>query len=384
MVSITIENIVKTFGTVRAVDNLSLQIEKGELFFLLGPSGCGKTTLLRLIAGFEQPDSGRILFNEADVSHLPPHKRNAGMVFQNYALWPHMSVRENLTFGLEMHRVPSAERQERVQRALEMVQMCQYADRAPNQLSGRQQQRVALARALVLEPDMVLMDEPLSNLDAKLRLEMREQIKRIHDEMGLTMVYVTHDQSEALSMASRMVIMQDGHLIQIGTHSYTGQKPAGHRDHATTGRAGYHLGVRLRRRIFRDISRRTGQSDTAADLWVCHSPSALYGSSCLRRFSADQRYAGRSGAECRCQSRDDTPPNHHPSDFCQPCGGWNSLFLLRHARSERQPDSCRRRKVLSNHQGDLCPALTPGWGVYCQCLGRVGDGVAGNQSLSRR
>ena len=225
MVSITIENVVKTFGTVRAVDNLSLQIEKGELFFLLGPSGCGKTTLLRLIAGFEQPDSGRILFNEADVSHLPPHKRNAGMVFQNYALWPHMSVRENLTFGLEMHRVPSAERQERVQRALEMVQMCQYASRAPNQLSGGQQQRVALARALVLEPDMVLMDEPLSNLDAKLRLEMREQIKRIHDEMGLTMVYVTHDQSEALSMASRMVIMQDGHLIQIGTPRETYNRP---------------------------------------------------------------------------------------------------------------------------------------------------------------
>jgi iron(III) transport system ATP-binding protein len=217
MVSITIENVVKTFGTVRAVDDVSLKIETGELFFLLGPSGCGKTTLLRLIAGFYHPDGGRILFDETDISQTPPHKRNTGMVFQNYALWPHMTVRENLTFGLEMRHVSTAERKERVERALEMVQMLEYANRSPNQLSGGQQQRVALGRALVLEPDVVLMDEPLSNLDAKLRLEMREQIKRIHEQLGLTMVYVTHDQEEALSMADRMVIMHRGRIGQVGT-----------------------------------------------------------------------------------------------------------------------------------------------------------------------
>jgi len=217
MVSIRIENAVKVFGQVRAVDNVSLKIERGELFFLLGPSGCGKTTLLRMIAGFYHPDGGRILFDDRDVSHVPPHKRNTGMVFQNYALWPHMTVRENLTFGLEMRHVSAAERRERVERALDIVQMREYAARSPNQLSGGQQQRVALGRALVLEPDVVLMDEPLSNLDARLRLEMREQIKRIHEELGLTMVYVTHDQEEAMSMADRMAVMQRGKISQLGT-----------------------------------------------------------------------------------------------------------------------------------------------------------------------
>ena len=216
MTSITFENIVKCFGDVRAVDDVSLRIEEGELFFLLGPSGCGKTTLLRMIAGFYQPDNGRILFGDQEVSGIPPHRRNAGMVFQNYALWPHMSVRENLAFGLEMHRVPPEQRTARVDRALEMVQMHEYAGRSPNQLSGGQQQRVALGRALVLEPDVVLMDEPLSNLDAKLRLEMRGQIKRLHGQLGLTMVYVTHDQAEALSMADRMAVMDKGKVAQVG------------------------------------------------------------------------------------------------------------------------------------------------------------------------
>jgi iron(III) transport system ATP-binding protein len=216
MVRITIENAVKNFGDVRALDDVSLTIEKGELFFLLGPSGCGKTTLLRMIAGFYFSDGGRILFDDRDVSLTPPHKRNTGMVFQNYALWPHMSVRENLTFGLEMHKVSEKDREERVSKALEMVQMHDYAERSPNQLSGGQQQRVALGRALVLEPDVLLLDEPLSNLDARLRLEMRDQIARIHEELDLTMVYVTHDQAEALSMADRMAIMQRGKIGQLG------------------------------------------------------------------------------------------------------------------------------------------------------------------------
>lgn len=216
MVGITVENAVKKFGDVRAVDDVSLEIGKGELFFLLGPSGCGKTTLLRMIAGFYYPDGGRILFDGRDISQVPPHQRNTGMVFQNYALWPHMSVRENLAFGLEMHKVPVAERSERVAAALEMVQMGEYATRMPNQLSGGQQQRVALGRALVLEPAVVLLDEPLSNLDARLRLEMRDQIKRLHEQLGLTMVYVTHDQGEALSMADRMAIMRRGVVSQMG------------------------------------------------------------------------------------------------------------------------------------------------------------------------
>jgi iron(III) transport system ATP-binding protein len=226
MVSITIQRVSKAFGEVRAVDDVSLRVETGELFFLLGPSGCGKTTLLRLVAGFYQPDSGRIFFDGSDVTLVPPHRRNTGMVFQSYALWPHMSVRENLEFGLEVRHLPAAEREQRVRRALEIVQMSEYAARAPNQLSGGEQQRVALARALVLEPDAVLMDEPLSNLDAKLRLEMREQIRRIHDRLGLTMLYVTHDQAEALTMADRIAIMRQGRIIQIGTPREIYSRPA--------------------------------------------------------------------------------------------------------------------------------------------------------------
>jgi len=217
MVSVTVKGLTKSFGTLRAVDDVSLKVERGELFFLLGPSGCGKTTLLRVLAGFYAPDAGRVFFDDREVTEVPPHRRNTGMVFQNYALWPHMSVRENIAFGLEMHHVPAAERRERVERALEIVQMHDYADRSPNQLSGGQQQRVALARALVLEPDVVLMDEPLSNLDAKLRLELRDQIRRIHDHLGLTMIYVTHDQSEALSMADRLAVMNAGRIEQVGT-----------------------------------------------------------------------------------------------------------------------------------------------------------------------
>lgn len=217
MVSVKLESVTKILGTTRAVDNLSLDIRAGELFFLLGPSGCGKTTALRLIAGFYRPDHGEILFNGTDQSRVPPHKRNTGMVFQNYALWPHMNVRHNVAYGLKMRRVAETEKEARVNRALEIVQMQAYAERMPNQLSGGQQQRIALARALVVEPDVVLLDEPLSNLDAKLRVEMRAQIKEIHRQIGRTMIYVTHDQAEALSMADRIVVMRRGRPIQIGT-----------------------------------------------------------------------------------------------------------------------------------------------------------------------
>ena len=206
--------------TTKAVDKVSLTINAGELFFLLGPSGCGKTTLLRMIAGFIEPTSGAILFSGRNVAHLPPNKRNTGMVFQSYALWPHMTVAQNVAFGLGVRKVPKAERDERVDQALRAVRMQDYAKRKPNQLSGGQQQRVALARALVVRPEVLLLDEPLSNLDAKLRLEMRSEIRRICKEApggAITTVYVTHDQKEALSMADRIAVMAMGTVAQLGT-----------------------------------------------------------------------------------------------------------------------------------------------------------------------
>ncbi|HEV8342017.1 MAG TPA: ABC transporter ATP-binding protein [Candidatus Binatia bacterium] len=217
MTSVKFDGVTKVLGESRAVDKLTLDINPGELFFLLGPSGCGKTTALRLVAGFYIPDEGGIFFDGRDQSRVPPHKRNTGMVFQNYALWPHMDVWNNVAYGLKMRHVPEDEKRKRVSRALETVQMLTYADRLPNQLSGGQQQRIALARALVIEPDVVLLDEPLSNLDAQLRLEMRAQIKEIHRKIDRTMIYVTHDQAEALSMADRIGVMRSGQIVQVGT-----------------------------------------------------------------------------------------------------------------------------------------------------------------------
>jgi iron(III) transport system ATP-binding protein len=225
MIAITIENLVKKFGDAVALNGVTFRIEPGELFFLLGPSGCGKTTLLRNIAGFYIPDSGRILFGDEDVTKLPPHKRNTGMMFQSYALWPHMTVAKNVAFGLEERRVPSAELKTRVAAALESVQMAPYAERKIAQLSGGQQQRVALARALVIRPRALLLDEPLSNLDAKLRLEMRTEIRRVCKEFGLTAIYVTHDQKEALSISDRMAILESGHIAQIGAPEDVYRRP---------------------------------------------------------------------------------------------------------------------------------------------------------------
>lgn len=226
MVRVTLDAITKRFGHVVAVDGVTLKIEKGDLFFLLGPSGCGKTTLLRMVAGFYAPDEGTIRFDDRDMTNVPPHKRNTGMVFQNYALWPHMTVAENVAYGLEVRDMPASERQERVRTALTTVRMDSYADRTPNQLSGGQQQRIALARALVIEPDVVLLDEPLSNLDAKLRLEVRHEIRRIHDALGVTMMYVTHDQKEALSMADRVAVIDRGRIEQVGSPREVYSSPA--------------------------------------------------------------------------------------------------------------------------------------------------------------
>ena len=216
-VPITIENLTKRFGEKTVLNGITVQIEAGELFFLLGPSGCGKTTLLRAVAGLNEPDGGRIWAGERDVTHLPPHQRDMGMVFQSYALWPHMTLRENVAFGLEMRGIRKADADPRVMRALDMVKLADRAKSKPNELSGGQQQRVALARALVIEPQCLLLDEPLSNLDAKLRLEMRTEIRRICKEAGLTAIYVTHDQEEALSIADRLAILDQGRLLQVGT-----------------------------------------------------------------------------------------------------------------------------------------------------------------------
>ena len=217
MVSISIQNLSKNFGTQPVLQDISLEIRQGELFFLLGPSGCGKTTLLRHLAGFYQPDRGRIFFDDEDVTRLPAHKRGTGMMFQSYALWPHMNVAQNVAFGLEERRRPLEEIKQRVEQALELVQLGGLGARRISQLSGGQQQRVALARALVIRPRCLLLDEPLSNLDAKLRQEMRAEIRCLCKEFGLTGIYVTHDRDEALSMADRLAIMHVGQLAQVGT-----------------------------------------------------------------------------------------------------------------------------------------------------------------------
>jgi iron(III) transport system ATP-binding protein len=217
MTSVSLRGISKAFGSTIALDSIDLKIDAGELFFLLGPSGCGKSTLLRLIAGLHEPTSGTILFNDRDVTRLATDKRNAVMCFQSYALWPHMTVRQNVSFGLEVRHLDHAALGKRVNEVLRLVQMDAYADRRPNQLSGGQQQRVALARALAVEPACLLLDEPLSNLDAKLRNEMRSEIRRICKTAGFTTIYVTHDQKEALSIADRIAVLDRGRLVQVGT-----------------------------------------------------------------------------------------------------------------------------------------------------------------------
>jgi iron(III) transport system ATP-binding protein len=217
MISIRIQQLTKRFGSAVALRNIDLEILPGELFFLLGPSGCGKTTLLRTLAGFYLPDDGKVWFGDQDVTQLAPHKRNTGMMFQSYALWPHLTAAQNVAFGLEERKIAKPEIKRRVQEALESVKMQAFADRKPAQLSGGQQQRIALARALVIRPTCLLLDEPLSNLDAKLRLEMRAEIRRVCKEFKLTTVYVTHDQKEALSISDRMAVLEAGQILQVGT-----------------------------------------------------------------------------------------------------------------------------------------------------------------------
>jgi iron(III) transport system ATP-binding protein len=229
MTEIELRNVSKLYrsggGPVRAVDDVSLRIAPGEFFFLLGPSGCGKTTLLRIVAGLIEPSAGHILLGGRDVTGDPVERRGTAMVFQNYALWPHMTVRENVQFGPRMKRLPRGRRRELAEANLSRVRMAEFGRRRPNQLSGGQQQRVALARALAAEPRCLLLDEPLSNLDARLRLHMRGELRRLVKDTGTTAFYVTHDQKEALSMADRAGVMHEGRLIQIGTPEELYRRP---------------------------------------------------------------------------------------------------------------------------------------------------------------
>jgi iron(III) transport system ATP-binding protein len=219
-------NVTKRYGSTVAVRHLNLTIKSKALHFLLGPSGCGKTTTLRMLAGLESVSEGQILFDGKDVTGLPAADRGIGMVFQNYALWPHMTVLENIAYGLKLRKLSQTEISARIDEALQITQLTPFAKRAPGQLSGGQQQRVALARALAIRPNVLLLDEPLSNLDAKLRLEMRDNISRIHKQTGITTLYVTHDQKEALSMGTSISIMHGGNLIQTGSPRDLYRQPA--------------------------------------------------------------------------------------------------------------------------------------------------------------
>jgi sn-glycerol 3-phosphate transport system ATP-binding protein len=226
MSAIRLDHVSKNWGPMRAVDDVSLTAEEGALLVLLGPSGCGKSTTLRLIAGLEQPDGGSIAIGSTDVTHLTPAQRKISMVFQSYALFPHLSVAENIVFGLRVRRMSRAERDQRLKRVADIVGLGQLLERKPSQLSGGQRQRVALGRAIIAEARVCLMDEPLSNLDAKLRHEMRTEIRALQQRLGMTMVYVTHDQTEAMTMADRVVLMRDGRIEQNGAPEELYNRPA--------------------------------------------------------------------------------------------------------------------------------------------------------------
>ena len=216
-VKVEAQNIAMSYGRNVVLRDINIVVEPGEFFALLGPSGSGKSTLLRLIAGFNHAQSGRLLIDGADVSRVPPWARNVGMVFQNYALWPHMTVRQNVAFGLEERKLPRSDIQDKVRAALALVNLSEYAERRPSQLSGGQQQRVALARTLAIEPQVLLLDEPLSNLDAKLRVQMRTELRSLQRKLGITTIFVTHDQEEAMTTADRIAVMHNGVIQQIGT-----------------------------------------------------------------------------------------------------------------------------------------------------------------------
>jgi putative spermidine/putrescine transport system ATP-binding protein len=236
-IDVELKQVKKMFGSNVVVNDFNLQIQEGECISFLGPSGCGKTTTLNMIAGFLEADSGEILIKGKRMNGVPSNKRELGMVFQTYSLFPHMTVAENVEYGLKLRKVPKAERKQRVQKALELVKLPQVADRYPKQLSGGQRQRIAIARALVIEPSLLLLDEPLSNLDAKLREELREEIRRLHSETGVTTIFVTHDQEEALYLSDRIVVLSNGRVEQIGTPLEIYNRPATEFVHTFIGKS---------------------------------------------------------------------------------------------------------------------------------------------------
>lgn len=217
MIDVELQGVTKTFGKVIAVDDLSVQVKRGEFLTLLGPSGCGKTTTMRIIAGLETPTWGQVFIRNEEVTHLPPYKRDVSLMFQNYALFPHKNIFDNVAFGLKYRKVPEAERRKRVREALELVHLPGIEERYPRQLSGGQQQRIALARALVVNPALLLLDEPLSNLDLKLRERMRVELKQIQEQVGITFIFVTHDQEEALTLSDTVAVMEAGKIVQVGS-----------------------------------------------------------------------------------------------------------------------------------------------------------------------
>lgn len=245
MSKVVLKGITKKYGNNTVVNNIDLTAENGKLISILGPSGCGKTTTLRMIAGFEKPDGGEILFDDKEVGSIPVNKRNIGMVFQSYALFPHMTVEQNVAYGLEQRKTPPAKIKERVAEALKMVHMDEYAKRKPKQLSGGQQQRVALARALVIKPDVLLLDECLSALDKKLRVEMQVELRRILEQTGVTTFFVTHDQEEAMTLSDKIVVMNAGKIEQAGTPFEIYEKPATRFTAGFLGKANFFEGKAL-------------------------------------------------------------------------------------------------------------------------------------------
>ncbi|MER5389342.1 ABC transporter ATP-binding protein [Saccharopolyspora sp. NPDC002686] len=286
MIPVRLDQVSKTYANNTPAVSVDLTLGSGEFFTLLGPSGCGKSTLLRMIAGFVEPTTGRIHFGDRDVTRTPPHKRDTGMVFQNYALFPHLTVAQNVAYGLVVRKIGKAERSEQVERALKQVGLAGYGDRRVDQLSGGQQQRVALARAVVISPSVLLLDEPLSNLDAKLREETRAQIREVQRSAGITAVYVTHDQAEAMAMSDRIAVLDRGSVHQVGTPREIYQRPSTSfvarfiggsnvLPVEVAGRSGGDVTVRLPGGRELDVRNGQGASDLEGDLAVSLRPESL-------------------------------------------------------------------------------------------------------------